>query len=169
MSLSMYQASVPTFIHMLKNLSSILAKAVAHAEAKKIDPSVLLNARLAPDMFSLTRQVQIAADIIKNGSARLAGVAIPSFPDTETSFPELQERLAKTIAFLESLTAAQIDGSEERTITMNMEKQPLNFNGQTYMLAFIYPNFYFHLTTAYAILRHNGVDVGKMDFLGKIQ
>src|SRR5579872_2271264 len=97
MSLSMYQASVPTFIHMLKNLSGILAKAVAHAEAKKIDPSVLLNARLAPDMFHLTRQIQIAADIVKNGSARLACVAIPSFPDTETSFHELQERLAKTI------------------------------------------------------------------------
>lgn len=169
MSLSMYQASVPTFIHMLKNLSSILRKAVAHAEAKKVDSSVLLDARLAPDMYPLTQQVQIAADIVKNGSARLAGVAIPRFPDTETSFPELQERIAKTIAFLESLSAAQVDGSEEKTITMDMEGTPLKFNGQSYLLTFVYPNFYFHLTAAYAILRHNGVNIGKLDFLRTIQ
>lgn len=169
MSLSMYQASVPTFIHGLKNLSAILAKAVAYAESKKIEPLVLVNARLAPDMFPLSKQVQIATDIVKGGAARLAGVEVPTFADTESSFPELQERIAKTIAFLETLTAAQIDGSEEKAINLKVGGHELSFKGQAYLLTFVIPNLYFHTTTAYAILRHNGVDIGKMDFLGSIQ
>ena len=169
MSLSMYQASVPNFIHMLKNLSAIFTKAVEQAKANGVDLSLLVNARLVPDMFNLIQQIQIATDIVKNGAARLAGAAIPSFPDAETSFPELQERIAKTIAFLESLTAAQIDGSEEKAISLKIEDETLSFKGQSYLLTFVYPNFYFHITTAYDILRHNGINIGKADFLGRIQ
>ena len=167
MSLSMYQASIPVFTRMLGNLSAILDKAVAFAEAKKIEPEVLLNARLAPDMFPLVRQVQIATDSVKGCAARLAGVDIPSFPDTESSFAELQERLKKTQAFLNSCSAAQIDGSESKSIVLNFPGQELKFSGQDYLVNFVLPNFYFHLTTAYAILRHNGLEVGKMDFLGR--
>ena len=169
MSLSMYQASVPTFIHGLNNLATILTKAAAYAEAKKIDPSVLINARLAPDMFALARQVQIATDIAKGGAARLAGVEVPSFPDTETTFAELQARIAKIITFLQSLKAAQIDGSEEKTITLKVGGNDMKFTGQAYLLSFVIPNLYFHITTTYAILRHNGLDIGKKDFLGAIQ
>ena len=167
MSLSMYQASIPVFTRMLGNLSAILKKAEANAEARKIDPSVFVNARLAPDMHPLSRQIQIATDAVKGGAARLAGVEIPSFPDTETTFAELHERIAKTIAFLETFKPAQIDGSEERTITLKLGPTEVSFPGQTYLLNFVIPNFFFHLTTAFAILRHNGVDVGKMDFLGR--
>ncbi len=167
MSLSMYQASVPVFIRMLGNLSAILDKAAAYAETKKIAPAVLLGARLAPDMLPLSSQIQIACDSAVRGAARLANVDLPSFPDTETSFPEFQERLAKTIAFLKTVTAAQVDGSEERTITLKMRTGELQFQGQAFLLGFALPNFYFHVTTAYAILRHNGLDIGKNDFLGK--
>ncbi len=169
MSFTLYQASIPTFIHGLNNLSSILTKAEAYAEAKKIDSSVLINARLAPDMFPLSRQVQIACDIVKGGGARLAQNDVPSYADTETTFPELQARIAKTIAFLNTLKADAIDGGEERTITLKVGGHELSFSGQAYLLQFVIPNFYFHLTTSYAILRHNGLDIGKMDFLGKIQ
>lgn len=162
----MYQASIPVFIHGLKNLSGILTKAAAYADTKKIDESVLINARLAPDMFPLVRQVQIATDIIKGGAARLAGIAVPSFADTEITFKQLQERLAKTIIFLESFNSSQIDKTEENIINLKIGGTELNFTGQQYLLLFIIPNFYFHLTTAYAILRHNGLDVGKADFLG---
>ena len=168
MSLSMYQASIPVFTRMLGNLSAILDKAVAFAEVKKIEPDVLLNARLAPDMFPLARQVQIATDSVKGCAARLAGMDIPSFPDTESSFAELQERLKKTQAFLSSCSAAQIDGSEAKSIVLNFPGQELKFSGQDYLLNFVLPNFYFHLTTAYAILRHNGLELGKMDFLGRL-
>lgn len=166
MPLSMYQASVPVFVRMLGNLSKILDKAAAFADLRGIDPSVLLTDRLAPDMLPLSRQVQIAADSALRGSARLAGVDFPSNPDTETTFAELQERLAKTLAFLETLSAGQIDGGEERVVVLPMRSGEVTFTGQTFLLNFVLPNFYFHVTTTYLILRHNGVEVGKSDFIG---
>jgi len=169
MSLSMYQASTPVFIRGLKNLSAILDKAAAYAEAKKIDPSVLLNARLAPDMFALTRQVQIATDGAKGCAARLAGIEIPSFEDNESTFAEVQARIAKTIAFLQTVDASQIDGSEARAVTLKVRGKEITFQGQPYLLSFVLPNFYFHLTTAYNILRHNGLEIGKMDYLGSFE
>lgn len=169
MTLSMYQASVPVFIHGLNNLSAILTKAETHAGAKKIEPSVLVNARLFPDMFPLSRQVQIATDIVKGGVARLAGVEVPSFPDTETTFPELRTRIAKIIEFINSIKPAQIDGSEAKAIALKVGGNEMKFEGQPYLLNFVIPNFYFHFMASYAILRHNGVEIGKMDFLGNIQ
>ncbi|MEK8079773.1 DUF1993 domain-containing protein [Pseudomonas sp. XK-1] len=166
MSLSMYQASIPVFTRQLNNLSTILGIAAAHAEDKKIEQSVFLNARLAPDMFPLIRQVQIACDGAKAGAALLAEVEAPSQADDETSFAELQTRIAKTLAFLASLNAAQIDGSEARTVTLKRRDKETHFQGQAFLLDHVLPNFYFHLTTAYAILRHNGVAIGKRDFLG---
>ena len=168
MSLTMYQASIPAFIRILGNLSAILTKAEAHAAAKKIDPLVLTDARLAPDMFPLTRQIQIATDGVKGCAARLAGIEVPSYADTETTFPELQARIEKTVAFLKSVSAAQIDGSEEKAITLKVGGRELNFKGQPYLFNFVIPNFYFHVTAAYAILRHNGVEIGKMDYLGAL-
>ncbi|MGK3996964.1 DUF1993 domain-containing protein [Sorangium sp. So ce1024] len=167
MAISMYQASVPVLVRMLGNLSAILTKAVAYAEAKKIEPRVLLDARLAPDMLSFTRQVQIATDTAKGCGARLAGVDVPKYEDNESSFDELQARLAKTIAFLNGLRPEQIDGSEDRDVTIPTRDRPLTFKGLPYLLHFVLPNFYFHVTTAYAILRHNGLDVGKLDYLGQ--
>ena len=167
MPLSMYQASIPYFVRMLGNLSKILEKASAYAEAKKIEPSVLINARLAPDMFPLSRQIQIATDGVKGCAARLAGIEVPNYPDTESTLPELQARIAKTISFLQSVTAAQIDGSEERKITLKIRDKEIHFLGVPYLFGFVIPNFYFHMTAAYAILRHNGLDIGKMDFIGK--
>ncbi|MCC7260378.1 MAG: DUF1993 domain-containing protein [Alphaproteobacteria bacterium] len=167
MTLSMYQASLPAFVRILTNLSAILTKAEAHAAAKKIDPSVLINARLAPDMFPLARQIQIATDGVKGCAARLAGIDVPSYADTETTFAELQARIAKTITFMQSVKPAQIDGSEERDIQLKVGGHELKFKGQPYLLTFVIPNFYFHVTTAYAILRHNGVEIGKQDFLGR--
>lgn len=169
MALSMYQASIPVFTHVLNNLSAILHKAQAHATAKKIEPSVFLNARLYPDMFAFTRQVQIACDIAKGGAARLAGIDVPSIPDTETSFAELQERIKKTIDFVQSQTALKIDGSEKKTISLKVGGNEMSFEGQPYLLHFVLPNLYFHTAIAYSILRHNGVEIGKMDFLGSIQ
>jgi uncharacterized protein len=168
MTLSMYQASVPVFARGLENLGSILAKVAAHAEAKKIEPGIFINARLAPDMFPLARQVQIASDAAKGCIARLAGAEVPSYPDTESTFPELRERIAKTVAFVQGFTAAQIDGSEERSVTLKMRSGDMAFRGQDYLLKLALPNFFFHVTTAYDILRHNGVEVGKMDYLGKL-
>ncbi len=167
MSLSMYQASIPQFQRMLGNLASILEKAESWAVEKKLDPAVLLNLRLAPDMFPLKRQLQIATDSAKGCAARLAGVDIPSYPDTEETFAELKARLQKTIDFLASFTPAQIDGSEEKAIILNFPSMELKFSGRDYLFQFVQPNFYFHLTTAYAILRHNGLDIGKMDFIGR--
>ncbi|WP_437279767.1 DUF1993 domain-containing protein [Sorangium sp. So ce375] len=166
MTISMYQASVPVLVRMLGNLSAILKKAVAYAEAKKIEPRVLLDGRLAPDMLSFTRQIQIATDSAKGCGARLAAVDVPKFEDNEASFEELQARVAKTIAFLNSLRPEQIDGSEDREVTIPTRDQPMQFKGLPYLLNFALPNFYFHVTTAYAILRHNGLDIGKMDYLG---
>jgi hypothetical protein len=165
----MYQASIPVFMHGLTNLSGILSKAESHATAKKIDPSVLLNARLYPDMFALTRQVQIATDIVKGGVARLAGVDVPSLPDTETTFVELQARIVKISEFISGFKPVQIDGAEDKTIDLKVGGNDMKFKGQPYLLSFVIPNFYFHISIAYAILRHSGVDIGKMDFLGNIQ
>lgn len=166
MSITMYQASIPVFVRMLGNLSAILDKAAAHAEVKKIDPSVFITARLAPDMYPLSRQVQIAADVAKGCAARLAGIDVPSYEDNESTFPELQARIAKTIAFIQSVTPEQIDGSEEREITLKFGSKEFHFLGQPYLLNFVYPNVYFHITTTYAILRHNGVELGKADYVG---
>ncbi|OQS32373.1 DUF1993 domain-containing protein [Chromobacterium haemolyticum] len=168
MSVSMYQASVPVLIRGLNNLSAILDKAAADAAARNIAPDVLLNARLAPDMFALTRQVQIASDSAKGCAARLAGVEVPSYADDEASFADLQQRIAKTVAFLQDFNAAQIDGSEAREVVLKVRGDEIRFSGQNYLLGFVLPNFYFHLTAAYAILRHNGVALGKMDYLGGV-
>ena len=167
MTISMYQASVPVFTRMLNNLATILEKAAAHAEAKKIDPAVFTNDRLYPDMLPLARQIMIASDTAKGGAARLAGVEPPSYEDNETTFPELIERLRKTIAYLNTLKPAQIDGSEKKTITLKTRNDTLTFEGMTFLLNRALPNLYFHVSTAYAILRHNGVDIGKKDYLGK--
>lgn len=169
MTISMYQSSVPVFVYGLKTLSAILTKAEAYAAARKIDPSVLINARLYPDMLPLSRQVQIVSDVVKGGVARLADLDVPSFPDTETTFPELQERIKKTISFLETATAKQIDGSENKSITLKVGGKEMKFEGQFYLLNFVKPNFYFHISIAYGILRHNGLDIGKADFLGPLQ
>jgi hypothetical protein len=163
----MYQASVPTFTHMLTNLAGILEKAAAHAEAKKIDPAVLINSRLYPDMFPLVRQIQIAADGAKGGAARLAGMEPPKYEDNEATFPELIGRIRKTVAYLETLKPGQIEGSEEKTITLPMRNGTRVLMGMPYLLNHVLPNFYFHVTTAYDILRHCGVEIGKQDFLGK--
>ncbi len=167
MKISMYQTSVPTFIRMLNNLAAILEKAAAHAETKKIDPEVLVNSRLYPDMLPLVQQIQIASDGAKGGAARLAGLEPPKFEDNEKTFPELIARINKTIAYLNTLKPEQIDGSEERTITLAMRTRTLTFQGMPYLLNHVLPNFYFHVTTAYGILRHCGVELGKRDFLGK--
>ncbi len=166
MPFSMYQASIPALISMLGNLSKILDKAAAFTEARKIEPSVLITDRLAPDMLPLARQVQIASDMAVRGAARLAEVEFPSLPDTETTFPELQNRIAKTVEFLETLTAQQIDRDENRQVTVKMRDGEMTFTAQAYLLNFVLPNFYFHVTATYLILRHNGVELGKKDFLG---
>jgi hypothetical protein len=168
MPLSMYQASVPAALQMLASLSAILDKAAAYAAARKIEPSVLLNARLYPDMFPLVRQVQLTADHAKGMAARLAGVEVPKFADTETSFDELKARLAKTADFVKSVKPAQIDGSENREITIPIPSAPITFKGQSYLVNFALPNLFFHATAAYAILRHCGVEVGKRDFIGSL-
>jgi hypothetical protein len=169
MSLSMYQVSIPVFISQLNNLSGILKKAEEHALAKKIESEIFINARLAPDMFPLSRQVQIATDGVKGCAARLAGVEVPSFPDTEKTFAELQARITKTIDFLNTFKASQIDGTEERKVTLKLRGEDTTFPGQVYLLSFVLPNLYFHITTTYAILRHNGVDLGKRDFLANLK
>ena len=166
MTISMYHASAPRFANTLKNLSAILDKAAGHCEAKKIDPAVLLQSRLYPDMFPLVRQVQLTADFAKGIGARLAGVEPPKYPDTETTIDELKARLAKTADFLKGLKPAQLDGSETREITIPIPNQPLTFNGQSYLVHFALPNLYFHATTAYDILRHCGVEIGKRDYMG---
>jgi len=167
MSLTMHQASIPAFVRMMNNLVAILEKAAAWAESKKIDPSVLVNARLAPDMAPLRAQVFIATDQAKGCAARLAGIEVPSYPDEETTLPELIARLKKTVDFISSVAADKFEGAEERTITLKAGPRELTFNGRDYLFNFVIPNFYFHVTTAYAILRHNGLEIGKMDFLGR--
>jgi hypothetical protein len=167
MTISMYAASVPVFRQLLSSLSDILTKAETHATERKIEPAALLQARLFPDMFALSRQVQIAADFAKGACARLAGAEVPKYDDTEQSFADLRARLAKTIAFIEALPPEQINGSEAREIHTSAGPNSKTFAGQAYLTHYALPQFMFHATTAYAILRHNGVDIGKRDFMGK--
>jgi uncharacterized protein len=164
--LSMYDATIPPLKRALNNLSSILKKGEEYADANKIEHSVLLSARLFPDMYPLTRQVQIATDMSKGAAARLASLEIPKYEDTETTFAELQGRITKTLAFIDSIKPAQLEGSETREIIITVRKIELKFTGQDYLLAWVNPNVYFHVTTAYNILRHNGTLLGKADFLG---
>jgi len=168
MTLSMFQAAVPPSLQTMGALSGVLAKAAAHCEARKIDPAVLLGSRLYPDMFALARQIQVAADFAKGGCARLADVPAPKFEDSETTFAELQARLDRTAEFIRTLAPAQIDGSEAREIVIKVAGQEMRFQGQPYLLHFVLPNLYFHATAAYAILRHNGVEIGKRDFMGSV-
>jgi hypothetical protein len=167
MTISMHAASVPVFKQMLNSLSDILDLAEAHAIAKKIDPNALLQARLFPDMLPFTRQILIAADFAKGACARLSGAEVPKYEDTEQSFADLKARIAKTLAFIDSFTPAQIDGSEERDITTSAGPNSKTFKGQTYLLNYALPQFFFHVTTAYALLRHNGVEIGKKNYMGK--
>jgi len=168
MTLSMYQASAPAFENMLGALSKLLDKAQAHATARKIEPSALLLARLAPDMFTFTKQVQIACDFAKNTMSRLAGQEPPKFADEEKSFDELKTRIAKVRDFVKAFKPAQIDGSEDKDITFPVGPEAkMTLKGHDYLVSFALPNFYFHVTAAYALLRHNGVQIGKLDFLGR--
>jgi uncharacterized protein len=164
--LSMFDATISPLKRTLNNLSHILKKGEEHADAKKIEHAVLLNARLFPDMYPLIRQVQIATDMSKGAAARLAGLEVPSYDDNETTFAELQARIAKTIAFIDTVKPEQLESAETREITINVRKMELKFTGQSYLLTWVNPNVYFHVTTAYNILRHNGVELGKPDFLG---
>lgn len=167
MTISMYAASVPVFKQILGGLAGVLAKAQAHVEEKKIEPSALLQGRLFPDMFALTRQVQIASDFAKGVAARLAGVEVPSFEDGEQTFAELQGRISKTLSFIEGLKQSDIDGSEERQIvTQAGTSREKIFAGQSYLINYGLPHFFFHVTAAYAILRSSGVPIGKKDFIG---
>ena len=168
MAISMYQASVPVFIRMLTNLKGILDKGTAHAQAKKIEESVLLNARLYPDMLAFTRQVQLASDFARGTGARLAGKEPPAFEDTEKTFAELAVRVDRSVDYLRTLSVGDIDGSEGREIVRPIRGEPKKFTGLNYLLQFALPNFYFHATTAYAILRHSGVEIGKADFIGAL-
>ena len=168
MTISMYQASVPRIINMLGNLSRIIEKAQEHADAKKIDPAAIIDFRLYPDMFSLCRQVQIATDTAKSVVARLAGADIPAYEDNERSFDDLKARIAKTIAFVETFTPAQIDGTEDKDIVTKRGDKETHYKGMQFLLNHAMPNVYFHVTTAYNILRHNGVEIGKRDYLGTV-
>ncbi len=168
MDLTMHQASVPPLRRTLANLTAVLGKGLAHAEARGFDPAVLVSSRLYPDMFPLARQVQIASDLARRGVARLAGVEAPPLADTETSLPELIDRLQHSIAYLDGFSAEQINGSEERSITVPIgQGETLTMEGWPFLSVFVLPNVYFHTTTAYAILRHNGVVLGKRDFIGQ--
>lgn len=166
MSFSPYSASVPVFRQILNSLAAILAKAEAHVEAKKIDPAALLQYRLYPDMLPFIRQIQIAADFAKGAGARLAGQEVPSYEDTEKTFADLQQRIARTLAFLDSLPQHEIEGAAARAITTGSGEKTKHFDGQTYLLHYALPHFFFHATTAYDILRHNGIEIGKKDFIG---
>lgn len=169
MNISMYNASIPPMIKSLGNLEAILDKAIAHAAARKIDDAAFVEARLFPDMFPFARQIRIATDMSKGAGARLAGIDIPKFEDNEKTLPELKARVRKAMDFLKTLTAAQIDGTEDKAITLTAGPNTFNFKGLDYLNAWVLPNFYFHVATAYNLLRHGGVEIGKMDFLGKVQ
>ena len=166
MTISMYQASVPRLVNALNNLSHVLGKAQAHIEAKKLDPKTLLEFRLYPDMLNMTRQVQIASDTAKGLVARLAGLDNPVHEDNEQSIAELQARLAKTVAFMQSVSAAQIDGTEDKAIVIKRGDKETHYKGMQFLLGHALPNVYFHSSMTYAILRHNGVEIGKRDYLG---
>lgn len=167
MRISMYRASLPVFVHMLRNLREILQKGAAHAEDRGVDPGVLVNCRLYPDMFPLSRQVQIATDVVKGFAARVAGQSPPKYDDDESTFDELVERVDKTILFLESFEPGQIDGTEEKEVRLLLRSGDVTLTGLDYLNHFVVPNFYFHVTIAYALLRHNGVELGKKDFMGR--
>ena len=166
MQISMYNTSVPLFLRMLKNLKNILEKASAFADTKRIDGQVLVSSRLAPDMLPLSSQIQIACDTAKGCGARLAGVDMPKMEDNEKTIPELINRIQATIEFLKTITPEQIDGTEDKHIVLKFPNSTFEFQGLSYLQGFVLPNFFFHCTTAYAILRHNGVELGKMDYLG---
>ena len=166
MSFSMYAASVPVFTQILNSLAAIIDKAETHANEKNIDPAALLQARLYPDMFPFLRQIQVATDFAKGCSARLAGVEVPRYDDSETSFAELRERIARTVAFINDLPRDAIEASAQRDIVTGSGAKVREFKGQDYLVHYAMAHFYFHATTAYALLRHNGVDVGKKDFIG---
>jgi hypothetical protein len=166
MTISMYQASVPRFVNILGNLSGILDKAQAHIDARKIDDTVLTSYRLFPDMLPLTKQVQIACDTAKGLAARLAGVEIPAYEDNEKTLAELKARIAKTIAFIQTVTAKQIDGTEDKEIVIKRGDKETRYTGMQFLLGHAVPNFYFHVATTYNILRHNGIEIGKRDYLG---
>lgn len=166
MTISMYQVSIPRFVHMLGNLASILDKAQAYAEAKKIDPATLPASRLFPDMLPLTSQVRIACDTAKRAAAMLADVENPAYEDNETTIPQLRSRIERTIAFLETIEPSRIDGTEGKEIVVKVGGKDTPYKGMQFLLARAIPNFYFHVTTAYDILRHNGVEIGKKDYLG---
>jgi hypothetical protein len=168
MTISMYEASIPVFIHTLGTLRVLLEKGAAHAEARKFDPSVLVNSRIAPDMFPLARQVQIASESAKGAAARLSGTEAPKFEDTEKTIPELIARVDKTIDYLKGFKPAQIDGSEDRQILLKFPQAEFAFSGVVFLRQWALPNFFFHVTTTYNLLRHNGVDIGKRDFLGQV-
>ncbi|RST56779.1 DUF1993 family protein [Variovorax sp. MHTC-1] len=167
MALSLYDISIPVFIRGLGQLSHLLDKGLAHAQATGIDAATLVDARLAPDMLTLAGQIQRASDASKLGAARLAAITAPSFPDIEKTWDELQARIAKTIDFLNGVDRAQIDGFEERSVSMKVGGSELEFTSQRYLLQFALPNFFFHVTTAYDVLRHSGVPIGKRDYLGR--
>jgi hypothetical protein len=168
MPLSMYQASIPVFTRMLTALDAILDKAAAHAQAKKIAPDALLTARLYPDMFTFTKQVQLATDFAKGPASRLAGIENPKYADEEKTFAELKARIAKTIAYLKTVKAGQIDGGDDREITFPIgPEKTMTLPATSYLFNVAMPNFYFHIATAYDILRHNGVELGKLDFIGR--
>jgi hypothetical protein len=169
MAVSIYDISVASFSRTLQSLSGILDKAIAYAAAKNIDGKVLVDARLFPDMFPLSRQVQIACDFAKGCSARLAGVEVPKYEDNESTLEELKARVAKTLSFIGTIRPEQLKGAEDRTITHEMRVMTLKLPGLQYLTGFALPNFYFHATTAYALLRHNGVELGKRDFIGPVQ
>lgn len=166
--ISMYGAGIPPILQSLAAVVAVLGKGAAHAQARKIDPSVLIGSRLFPDQFALGKQIQVMSDLAKLGGAKLSGVDAPKMPDTETTFAELQARLEATAAYLRALTPAQIDGTEDKAITMKLGGTETTFTGQSFLLNFIMPNVYFHATTAYAILRHNGVVLGKRDYIGAL-
>jgi len=166
MTISMYQASVPRFVNILGNLSNILDKAQAHVDAKKLDAGTLTRYRLFPDMLPMTAQVQIACDTAKGVVARLAGLEIPAYEDNEKTLAELKARIAKTIAFIQSVTPGQIDGTEDKDIVIRRGERETRYTGMQFLLGHALPNFYFHVTTAYNILRHNGIEIGKRDYLG---
>ncbi|MGR9117466.1 MAG: DUF1993 domain-containing protein [Gammaproteobacteria bacterium] len=168
MSISMYAITVPPIVRSLTQLRSILERATHYAEAKRIDPSILVNARLYPDMYPLKRQIQIASDVAKGAVSRLAEQEPPKFEDVENSFPELTERIDKTLAHINSFSAEQIDGTETNIILLPRHDRTSTFTGLTYLTDFVLPNVYFHVTTTYAILRHNGLEIGKKDYLGDV-
>ena len=168
MSISMYDVSIPVFTLSLTNLSAILDKAASHGEAKKVDPKVIPQARLIVDMLPLSAQIQIACDTAKGAAARLAGVEVPKHADTEATLAELKARVAKTLDFIKTIKPEQLQGAETREIVLQFPQTTLKFSGINYLTNFVLPNFFFHVTTAYALLRKNGVDLGKRDFLGPI-